>query len=119
MNPYTHYRQIDLEAIRFIVGTEVSQHSLLDAHNPEVIVEQEARSLSIRLCAMIAGRALGTHTEDVHMYFARPVSWWDLFKEEHPRLCRWFCPPRYWQDVRTEHVTVRVRELFPDVEVLP
>jgi hypothetical protein len=42
-----------------------------------------------------------------------PKDWWNAFKAEYPRLCRWFTAPEY--------VTVKVqwegRLAFPDLEI--
>ncbi len=108
---------IDLETVTFETASMVSRQRLQLANEPKLLIADEVDGLVVRMQAIVAGRTVGTHREVVRVRFARPATWWDAFKAEHPRLCARLEPPRYVHEFREQVLTFKVAELFPDIPI--
>lgn len=111
-----------LEAVQFGVGHTLSavglSHIQTDVEEAQTF-SRIGRDLGYQLRAYIYGETLGEKIIDVDFTYSVPGSWWDAFKAEHPRLCRWLSQPRYRRVTCTECRKVVAKALYPEFKPMP
>jgi hypothetical protein len=109
---YTYTRTLEL--IRFALQQRISRSSIRDAVFFDVALEHISGDIVIRLERSVVSEQAGRTSVSFESSHAEPLTWWDHFKAEHPRLCARLEPPRYKHTKFSKSIPVEARMLFPD-----
>ncbi len=113
-NPMTFERQrIRLEAVPLASHLEIDRDFIRDAELTRHM-DDHLRRMVLEMRAHVWSQSLGQKSISFEFSHAEPLTWWDHFKAEHPRLCARLSPPKYKHTKFSKSVPVEAKALFPN-----